>query len=99
MNPYFQTGDILYFTTSLPKDISVVENGVILHSDTTGNTHKVHNGLLYRDKDGKMYITAKENTTLTHPEHKDLKLPEGDYELRIVKEYDHLLEESRNVID
>lgn len=34
-----------------------------------------------------------------HDEHKAIPLPPGIYRLSIVKEYDHLLEESRAVID
>lgn len=97
---YFQTGDLLYFKTDiLPKDLEEIKTGVILHSDTTGHNHKVHGAKLLKDKDGTMYISTSDLAVLTHEEHKDLALPAGNYRVQIVKEYDHMLEEARNVID
>lgn len=101
MNKYFQAGDLLFFEgAKIPKDVTEKKDGVILHSDTTGHSHKVigPEAKLYL-KDGKTYISTSEIAILTHPEHKDLALPPGNYEMRIVQEFDHLAEESRNVID
>lgn len=36
---------------------------------------------------------------LNHEEHKSFEIPKGFYRLEFVQEYDHFLEESRNVID
>jgi len=96
---FWQAGDTLWFEgASIPKDATEKKDGIILHSDTTGHSHKVKNAQLFM-KDGKPFIVAEKEAVLTHEEHKDLKLPPGNYEMKIVKEYDHLLEESRNVID
>jgi len=41
----------------------------------------------------------KSGAVLSHEEHHAIPLPPGDYVVRGVLEYDHFLEESRNVID
>jgi acyl CoA:acetate/3-ketoacid CoA transferase len=97
---YFQTGDLLYIeTTELPKKLTAIKSGVILHSDTTGHSHVVHNAKLFKNTDGKMFIQVPKLAKLTHEEHKDLKLPKGNYEIRIVQEFDHAENEARSVID
>jgi hypothetical protein len=97
---YFQTGDLLYKKQDKkPTGLKEIKSGVILHSDTTGHNHKVKNGKLYTDKQKQMWIVVSKRATLTHEEHNDLFLPKGIYKVEIVREYDHMLEESRNVVD
>lgn len=96
---YFQTGDLLFFEDTLPAELEEIKTGIILHSDATNHTHKVHGGKLFKKNDGTMFISTSDMAILKHEEHKDLLLPAGNYRVQIVREYDHLLEESRNVID
>lgn len=97
---YFQTGDLLYFKeTKKPKGLKEVKNGVLLHSDKTGHAHVLKSGKLFKTKENKMWIEVPRKATLKHEEHKDLALPKGVYRVEQVFEYDHLLEESRAVID
>lgn len=44
-------------------------------------------------------ISAKQGSLLSHEEHKPFVIPSGEYVIRGVREFDHFLEESRNVID
>jgi len=50
-----------------------------------------------------MYVEVKAKpekfATLKHEEHKPLSLPPGLYRTRIVKEFDHLSQRTRNVVD
>lgn len=96
---YAQQGDILFVESDLPKNSKEIKDGVILHSDTTGHSHKVHGGVLLSDDNKVLFISTSEMAIVTHEEHKDLYLPPGNYKVRIVQEYDHMAEEARNVID
>lgn len=97
---YYQTGDILYFKEpKLPKGLKTEKTGIVLRSPVTGHTHAVKNGKILKSKEGVMFISVPKKATLTHPEHKDLALPKGEYRIQIVNEYDHLAEEARKVID
>ena len=50
-----------------------------------------------------MYVEIKAKpekfATIKHEEHKPLSLPPGLYRTRIVKEFDHLSQRTRNVVD
>jgi hypothetical protein len=95
---YWQTGDYLYFkTASIPSKRKKRSSGVIIKSPVTGHAHVVVGGSLLVTEDKRMFI--KGPATLKHEEHKDLSLPKGYFEVKQVQEYDHLLEESRAVID
>jgi hypothetical protein len=49
--------------------------------------------------EGRRYLRLLEETPLRHEEHNEIKLPKGDYEIRIVREVDHFQELVRPVID
>lgn len=51
------------------------------------------------DCDGTMVLDAPDGTDVTHQEHHTISLPPGQYERRIVREYDHWAEEAREVLD
>jgi hypothetical protein len=56
--------------------------------------------MLFKDKNsGKRFLKVEEPTDLTHEEHKTVTIPPGEYEIRIVQEYDHFAEETRQVQD
>lgn len=44
-------------------------------------------------------LAAPKGTTVKHEEHNPIKLPPGEYDISIVREYDHFAEEARQVID
>ena len=50
-----------------------------------------------------MYVEVKANpekfATIKHEEHKPLSLPHGLYRTRLVMEFDHLSQRTRNVVD
>lgn len=99
MTIFYQQGDLLFFNEGVPSGLQEIKSGVILHSDTTGHSHKVHGGVLLSDENKVLFISTSEMAVVTHEEHKDLHLPAGNYKVRIVREFDHLMEEARNVID
>lgn len=96
MTRYTQQGDVLLKETISKKGFKAINSDLLYK----GESH--HHRLK-----GKFKILKKENEVLVessgcvlfHEEHNDVKVPKGLWALDIVKEYDHLLEESRRVID
>ena len=77
------TGHSHTFRNQSP-DINIVSYGI--ESTSVGNTPK--------------YVLIKGNdATITHEEHKPLSIPPGHYKVEIVKEWDHIGEFSRRVVD
>lgn len=96
---FYQQGDVLI------KKVSDVRGEKLNHltlaqGSKTGHHHTITKGSaeLYQDN-GTMFLKVKKEATLTHQEHKPIAIEKGDYEIGIVKEYDHFAEEARNVAD
>jgi hypothetical protein len=50
-------------------------------------------------EEGRRYLRLKEDTDLSHEEHSTIKLPPGDFEVRIVRELDWFSDMERAVVD
>jgi hypothetical protein len=83
---------------------------VLAEGEVTGHFHKIQNEDalnideddtvgLYTFEDGKLVIVNDEAISVTHQEHDTVAVPPGMWEVRIAKEYDHFLEEAREVRD
>ena len=96
---YYQTGDVLYKSVNeLPANKMKKVPGSLIHKGQ--NHHHTINGKFdLLEKEGVMFIVAKGKCQLLHEEHATVDLPKGIYLKEIVVEYDHFLEESRQVID
>ena len=95
-----QQGDVLIKKVASVKGKKLNHKTLAL-GEATGHHHTITDGEadLY-EKDGVLYLHVEsENATLTHQEHKAVVIPCGDYEIGIVKEYDHFTEEAKNVED
>lgn len=95
---YYQQGDVLLKSvTELPKKTKKLKGGLVHKGD---NHHHVLKGKFQLHSIGEeIFIEVKAKSKLEHEEHKTLTIPKGIYQKGIVQEYDHWLEESRNVID
>ena len=74
---------------------------VLAEGEATGHCHEITSGEaeLY-EHEGTLFLSVKsEKAVLTHEEHHAVEIPKGDYKIGIVREYDHLLEETRRVAD
>jgi hypothetical protein len=63
---------------------------VLAEGEVTGHMHRISDGKaeLY-EKDGTLYLRVLSNTaTLTHEEHKAIQVPQGDWMVRIQREYE-----------
>lgn len=107
---YHQNGDLLLFpigydnciepvAKSIPKGAKKIK-GALLHLGATGHHHTIKGtGFAILEKDGKRFIRAAKAVHLHHEEHKPLKLPKGEYELRFVQEIDPFSGLKRAVVD
>jgi len=69
--------------------------------EATGHHHTITKGdaELY-ENNGVLFLKVNsDKATLTHQEHKTVEIPQGEYKINIVKEFDHFSEEARNVQD
>ena len=69
--------------------------------ESTGHSHRITDGvakLIMLDKILHLQVFSKE-ATLYHDTHNKIKVPEGTYEIGIVKEVDHFEDVIREVAD
>lgn len=64
-------------------------DNVIIEGEISGHKHEVINGRMYEspDKKGIMILEAGEGCKVIHPEHKEIPVPKGVYEIDIQREY------------
>lgn len=95
--PYVQQGDCLLFQVEkAPKGLKVVKSDLMFKGQN--HHHRLRGKFKMGVLEGKTYVVSN-GAELFHEEHKTIKLPAGAYRLDHVQEYDHWLEESRQVID
>lgn len=95
-----QQGDVL-----IKKVLSIkgqkLNHLTLAKGEKTGHHHTITEGEadLY-EQNGVLYLRVNsKEATLTHQEHKPVVIEKGDYEIGIVREYDHFAEEARSVAD
>jgi hypothetical protein len=74
---------------------------VLAEGEKTGHKHQIIEGdaELY-EENGTLYLRVNsDQAILAHEEHKHQVIKKGDYQIGIVREYDHFAEEARNVAD
>lgn len=92
---YIQQGDVLLKKTDAVKGKTLKTN---LLWKGQQHHHRVKGKFRIVKNEGNLFLKSL-GCTLFHEEHKDIKVPKGDYSLSIVQEYDHFDEEARAVID
>lgn len=97
---FIQQGDVVIKRCETIKG-KKLKHLTLAKGEKTGHHHSIVEGdaELY-EQDGVLFLRVhSEIAKLEHQEHKVIEIPEGDYEIGIVQEYDHLSEETRNVAD
>lgn len=97
----YQQGDVLFeLVSNIPVNARVRKNRIIAEGEATGHSHAIiENESEIFEENGTLYLRVPKETTVTHQEHHPLVLPQGDYKIRKVREYDHFSEEARQVRD
>jgi len=100
---YYQQGDVLFIprNDAIPTDFKVKEDKIVAEGEATGHMHQVidEDATVFVDKDGNIIVEASNGATVTHQEHHITTLPKGNYDIKIVREFDPLEDEIRNVRD
>lgn len=98
---YFQQGDVV-----LIKVDSIMapemKGSVIQEGEHTGHAHRFqpNTAQLFGSEGTRTHLRAlKGGTTITHEEHLPVKIDEGDYEIRIVRQKDPFTKLISSVID
>lgn len=74
----------------------------LAEGEATGHFHAAvaDDATLYGDDSNQpALLSAPSGSQVTHQEHGVVTLPPGDYDVRIVQEYDYAAEEARGVMD
>lgn len=105
---YFQQGDVLMFPAEIPKGVKRLSTNVLQEGEHTGHAHRLQfrhddqsigSGVYEHPESLQKYFKVDKATALRHEEHHEIMIPEGEYRVAIVREYDHFAEEARNVVD
>lgn len=95
---YYQQGDVLLKSRKeIPKDFKMIETDLIHKGEN--HHHRMRGDFKVYANGDKMFVRVKAPSEIFHEEHKTFTVAPGIYEKDIVLEYDHWLEESRQVID
>ena len=100
--PKLQQGDVLLRGVArIPKEATIkAGRAIVAYGEVTGHCHEViGDGVEVFEREGTLYVSAPNGGTIQHEEHKPITLPPGNYEIGIVREYDHFAEEARRVVD
>ena len=82
-------GDVILQPTQQPQG-KKLPHLTLAEGEVTGHSHRISDGKaeLY-EKDGTLYLRVLSQTaTLTHEEHKAIKIPQGDWMVKIQREYE-----------
>lgn len=94
-------GDQLVWTQpgfQIPVDVDLKPTA-LLHRGAN-HDHSVRSGkALMGEKEDVRYLRALDSVTLDHPEHGQGEVPPGDYWVETKLDYDHMENESREVVD
>jgi hypothetical protein len=84
----YRQGDLLFaLCASIPKDATLVSDGVIARGEASGHAHRLQNQVLLMAA-GVMYIRALQQAMITHEEHGTVMLPPGNYLVKRQREYE-----------
>ncbi len=104
---FYRHGDILFEQVEAipemhnPRTTDDEKNGIVQRGESTGHAHVIEDmtGVEifsdWRDR----FLKAEQAFTIRHEEHKPLKLPAGNYRIRIAREFDYLRQAARMVVD
>jgi hypothetical protein len=97
---FWQQGDCLLKPATIPADATEHPGNELVRGSAGGNTHRAIGPALSLLKSGDtLYVRAVEPFEVRHEEHKAFMVPAGEYVVEGVREYDHIAEEARRVVD
>ena len=103
-NMAIQQGDVRVIRVAkLPKGVKACtrpDKLVLAYGEASGHKHQlVEECDVYEAADGTLYLNVETPTTIRHEEHGPVTLPEGLWQVKRVREFDHLEQMAREVRD
>jgi hypothetical protein len=91
MTNWYQQGDVMIKPVDkVPEGGTRVSGAVLAEGEATGHRHAaVGEGVAILEHNGVRYLDAPSGATIIHDEHKEIAIPPGQYQIGIVREYDH----------
>ena len=100
---FYQQGDVLIESAQIPTTAKKSNKNriVLAEGETTGHAHVISdtNNCTAFESDSELYLRVTNEVTVSHEEHNHISIAPGNYRVRKVQEYDHFLEEARQVQD
>lgn len=99
---FYQQGDVLFKRVkNIPEGAKRKHDPLLVEGEATGHHHSIATkaGWMVYMVGLEMYLRNKQEIEIKHQEHGPIMLPAGDWKIDQVKEYDHLREISRRVVD
>ncbi len=86
----YRQGDVIlietdYYTKESIKDYATLSDNKLVIASENGNRH-VLNALVYHRYE-QLYVVVEKPTPMTHPQHPQLIIEPGVYEVRFVRDY------------
>lgn len=98
----YQQGDVIIRKISrIPDSVEKQNHLILAKGEATGHKHEIISGLavLYASGNDMFFKILSESAKLRHEEHKEINIPKGNYQVGIIREYDHFEEETKKVVD
>ena len=99
----FGHGDVLILPAPIPADATKTARRVLAEGEATGHAHRLLEGSdveAYEDAAGTLWLrVGPGGARITHEEHGVRTIEPGEYRVSKQAEYDHFLEETRDVRD
>jgi hypothetical protein len=89
MNPIIRQGDVLIIPSNTPAAGTKLPHLTLAEGEVTGHRHRISNGEAELfERDGILYLKVLSPTAiLTHEEHAEVTIPQGNWEIKIQREY------------
>lgn len=98
----YRQGDVLLFPITMPSEAKKTEDKIIAYGESTGHAHRISDqGIIFNLPTSKKRFlrVLPGGLDIIHEEHENLNLPEGEYEIKIQREWDWYSEVVRYVAD
>lgn len=100
-----QQGDVIIERVdTLPKGLKKLNHGVLEEGETVGHYHQLADYhpdkvSVFEDDNKNKFFQNVATMTLKHEEHNPVEIPAGTYRIRKVREFNHLNQLPRDVVD
>ena len=102
-----QQGDVLFkLVTEIPQDAKPTRSPVLASGENTGHHHELEvldiargDVEVFDAKDGVKFLKTSKTITIKHPEHKEVTIEPGIWQIGGVREFDYFELMAKRVVD